>query len=142
MTITVFQLAQRYVGVRELSGAQHHPLVSWWLSLCGFAMDAPDEIAWCSAFLNGVAWELRLPRSKSAAARSWLSVGVPVNIADARAESDVVILSRGTNPAQGHVGFYAGWEGGQVLVLGGNQQNTVSIEAFDATRILGIRRLA
>lgn len=141
MTITPFSLAQRYVGIRELSGAQHHPLVSWWLSLCGFSLDAPDEIPWCSAFVNGIAWELRLPRSKSAAARSWLTVGVSVQIADAVADSDIVVLSRGTNPAQGHVGFFAGWERGEVLVLGGNQQNSVSIEAFDATRILGMRRL-
>jgi len=141
MTITPYGLAQRYVGIRELSGAQHHPIISFSLSLCGFSLDAPDEIPWCSAWVNFIAWELRLPRSKSAAARSWLTVGRPVNIAEAVADSDIVILSRGTNPAQGHVGFFAGWENGQVLVLGGNQQNSVSIEAFDATRILGIRRL-
>ena len=144
MTITAVDLAMRYVGVRELSGAKNHPLVSWWLSLCGYALDAPDEIPWCSAFVNGIAWELRLPRSKSAAARSWLSVGTPILSSEAAVGFDVVILSRGTNPKQGHVGFFAGWGESvdTVHLLSGNQDNSVSVETFPIHRILGIRRLA
>lgn len=141
MTITAFDLAQRYVGIRGLSGARSHPLVSWWLSLCGFSTDAPDEIPWCSAFVNGVAWELRLPRSKSAAARSWLGVGTPIAIGQALPGFDVVVLSRGTNPAQGHVGWFAGADGGAVTILGGNQADSVSVESFDAARVVGVRRL-
>lgn len=141
MTITLYALAQRYVGIKELSEqGKDHPLVQWWLMLCGFSAETPDEVPWCSAFVNGIAWELRLPRSKSAAARSWLTVGVPVLTRDAQL-GDVVILSRGTNPAQGHVGLFAGWQGGQVQILGGNQGNAVGIEAFEEPRILGMRRL-
>jgi hypothetical protein len=36
MTITALDLAQRYIGIREIAGQKNHPLVSWWLSLCGF----------------------------------------------------------------------------------------------------------
>ena len=84
--MTAFDIAQRYVGIQELPGGKNHPLISWWLSLCGFELDSPDEIAWCSAFVNGIAWDLRLPRSKSAAARSWLTVGESVLLADAVGE--------------------------------------------------------
>jgi uncharacterized protein (TIGR02594 family) len=148
MTIDLFTLAQRYVGVKELSGTKNHPLIQWWLSLCGFSLDTPDEVAWCSAFVNGMAWELRLPRSKSAGARSWLAVGLPVEGSQAR-RGDVVILKRGTEPqpgaevinAPGHVGLFAGYEGPNVLLLGGNQSDSVGLAHFNKDQILGVRRL-
>ncbi len=151
LTITAHALAGRYLGVYERAGAADHPLIQWWLSLCGFGLDARDEIPWCSAFVNGIAWELELPRSGSAAARSWLRVGEFVEPADALVGFDVVVLSRGAGKqpgadvvaAPGHVGFFGGAtsRGGRVLVLGGNQGDHVSAEYFDAARVLGVRRL-
>jgi uncharacterized protein (TIGR02594 family) len=152
LEVTAYDIAQRYVGIKEISGAKNHPLVQWWLSLCGFSLDTPDEVPWCSAFINGVAWELRLPRSKSAAARSWLNIGVPMPLEGAEAGFDVVILKRGGAPqpgpevidAPGHVGFFAGldWDLKRILVLGGNQGNSVSIGSFPVDSLLGLRRLA
>jgi len=147
--VTPYELAQRYVGIREISGEKSHPLVQWWHSLCGEGLETPDEVAWCSAFVNGIAWELRLPRSKSPAARSWLGVGVPVPLEQAFPGSDVVIIKRGPEPqpgpevtaAQGHVGWFAGREGDSILILGGNQGDQVSVAPFAANRLLGIRRL-
>jgi uncharacterized protein (TIGR02594 family) len=156
--VNCFERAERFVGeVSEIRGEGDHPLIQWWHMLCSLGHDQPDETPWCSAFVNGIAWDLRLPRSKSARARSWLKVGVPVSLDEARPDSDVVVLKRGPAPqpgpevidAQGHVGFFAGLEersGGGVarkvvLVLGGNQGNEVSIAAFDASDVLGVRRL-
>lgn len=153
MDISPFVLAQRYIGIAEMKGNKDHPLIQWWLSLCGFDTETHDEVAWCSAFVNGIAWELRLPRSKSAAARSWLGVGVLVDSINSAIVGDVVIMRRGegTQPgpevlnAVGHVGFFAGLsiEGNitKVHILGGNQGNSVSIQSFPAVQILGIRRL-
>ena len=78
-----------------------------------------DEVPWCSAFMNYICWLLRLPRSKSLRARSWLSVGTPIDISDARPGFDVVILKRGIGrqpgpdnlTATGHVALFAGLEG-------------------------------
>jgi hypothetical protein len=42
----------------------------------------------------------------------------------------------------GHVGFYAGIEANDVLVLGGNQGDSVSIAPYLKSRLLGVRRLA
>lgn len=150
LDITAYQLALRYVGIHEIAGQKNHPLVQWWLSLCGFLLDAADEVPWCSAFVNGIAWELRLPRSKSAAARSWLRVGTPVMVSEAEPLFDVIVLARGNGEqpgadvieAPGHVGFYAGRTGMDVLVLGGNQSDGVCIESFPSGRVLGVRRLA
>jgi uncharacterized protein (TIGR02594 family) len=141
MDISPYTLAQRYMGIREMSAAgKDHPLIQWWLSLCGYDLDVQDEVPWCSAFVNGIAWELNLPRSKSAAARSWLNVGMPVDSRYAQ-QGDIVILPRGANPAQGHVGFFSTIIDGNVHLLGGNQGNSVSIAGFPFTRILGVRRL-
>lgn len=148
---TAYDLAMRHVGIREFSGDKDHPLVQWWLSLCGYDLDTHDEVPWCSAFVNGMAWLLNLPRTKSAAARSWLALGTPIiSLTDCRAAYDVVILKRGGGDqpgpdvlqAQGHVGFFAGFQGGNLLILGGNQSNGVQIDSFPRERLLGIRRLA
>lgn len=151
MYVTPYKLAERYTGVKELSGTKHHPLISWWHSLCKMALDSPDEIPWCSSFVNGICWELLLPRSESAAARSWLNIGLPIAIEDATPGFDIVILKRGKGPqpgpevtigASGHVGFFAGFDpDGRLLLLGGNQSNGVNIGRFDPADILGVRRL-
>lgn len=140
-----FLLAQRFVGeVRELPGDQHHPFVQWSHMLCSLGSEQPDETPWCSSFVNAVCWMLRLPRSKSAAARSWLGIGQGVDLMAARPGFDVVVLKRGSNPAAGHVGFYAGYDNATrtVEILGGNQGNNVSIAKFKADDVLGVRRLA
>lgn len=150
--LTCYTLAQRYVGIHELAThGRDHPLIQWWLSLCGFALDTPDETAWCSAFVNGIAWELRLPRSKSAAARSWLQVGTPIALQQADAGHDVVIFKRGDGnqpgpevlAAPGHVAFFGGLDlpNTRVLALGGNQADGVTLAHFPIAQILGIRRL-
>lgn len=148
---TAYDLATRFVGeIKERPGEQDHPFIVWCHSLCGLT-DVHDEVPWCSSFANGIAWILRLPRSKSAAARSWLSVGVPVTPSEAIAgANDVVIIKRGPDPqpgpeviaAPGHVGFFGGFDGGRVLILGGNQGNVVSVAPFPRDSILGMRRLA
>ena len=150
-TMTPFDRMQRFVGVPlERPGPeQNHPLISWWFELCGYAPNTPDEVPWCSVCLNGICWDLRLPRSKSAAARSWLGVGTVVLAHEAIVGYDVVVLQRGAGAqpgpevlaAPGHVGLYAGREGDRILVLGGNQGNAVSVAPFPIERVLGIRRL-
>ena len=147
--LTAFDLGQRFAGIQELPHGKDHPLIQWWLSLCGFGMDSADETPWCSAFVNGIAWELRLPRSKSAAARSWLNIGSSISLEEAQAGFDVVIIQRGEGPqpgpeitrAPGHVGFFAGRQGDFISILGGNQGNAVTIARFNKSRLLGIRRL-
>jgi uncharacterized protein (TIGR02594 family) len=137
--MTPFDAARKYLGVvKERPGASDHPLIQWWFELSRMGRDVHDEVPWCSAFVNGVAWELGLERSENAAARSWLQVGTNVPIEKAVA-GDVVILTR---EGGGHVGFYAGHSASTITLLGGNQANTVSLATFDRARLLGVRRLS
>lgn len=148
MEITAYTLAQRFVGLAEVPGKDFNAMVLAMLRL-DQKWPGDDEVPWCSAFANYIAWLLRLPRSKSLAARSWLTVGTPVNLEQAQVGFDVVVLQRAGSTAgpevldaPGHVGFYAGREPGRVLLLGGNQGDTVSVGYFPAQRVLGVRRLA
>ena len=146
---SAFEIAQRFVGMREVAGIKDNPMI---MEMLTRENDWPehDEVPWCSAFVNWVCWLLRLPRSKSLRARSWLEVGWTVDLADARVGVDVVILWRGDEPqpgrevidAPGHVGFYAGQDDTYVQILGGNQGDAVSIRSYQKKRVLGVRRLA
>lgn len=140
--VTAYLLARRFIGVKEVPGKRSHPFITWTLSLCKFGSDAPDEIPWCSSFVNAIAWMLDLPWSQSAAARSWLQVGIPVQLDDAICGFDVVILERGKDGVSGHVGFYVRHSANTVTLLGGNQHDAVTEQEFDRLRVLGVRRLA
>lgn len=148
LEITAFELAQRFIGIKEVPGAKDSYQVMAFLTLDNSWPDH-DEIAWCSAFVNYICWELRLPRSKSLAARSWLTVGAAINLSDAEVGFDIIVLKRGgpdepgpeVLDAQGHVGFFAGVEGVNVLLLAGNQSDQVNVSSFPIDRILGVRRL-
>ena len=147
--LTLYDMAQRFVGIEEAPGNTSNSHVLAMLQL-DQKWPKGDDVPWCSAFMNYVAWLLRLPRSKSLRARSWLLVGRPIPLDDARAGYDVVIFSRGTGRpagpdiinAPGHVGLFAGIEGDDVLVLGGNQSDSVNVARYPASRVLGVRRLA
>lgn len=138
--ITPYLLAKRYQGiVVERQGAIHHPAIQFWLELCKFGRNAADETPWCSAFVNFIAWQLDLPRTDSARARSWLDVGQPVNYEAAMVGFDIVVLER---DGGGHVGFFDARQPARVFLLGGNQSNAVTIQGYPRERVLGVRRLA
>jgi uncharacterized protein (TIGR02594 family) len=148
--ITAFDLASRFIGLKEVAGPVSNPAILAMLQLDA-KWPPDDETAWCSAFVNYICWLLRLPRSKSLAARSWLGVGRDIPLAQAEPGFDIVVLSRGggTQPdatvidAPGHVGFVAGFNVtfGWIEVLAGNQGDAVSVARFPLTRLLSVRRL-
>lgn len=148
LKVSAFDLAQRFVGMEEIPGTENNMSILAMLRL-DQKWPKDDEVPWCSAFVNYVAWLLRLPRSKSLRARSWLNVGMPVGLDLAWPGFDVVILKRGGGDqpgpeiieAPGHVGFYAGKDQDGVFLLGGNQKNSVNVAKFKLDRILGTRRL-
>ena len=148
MKITAYDLAQRFVGIKEVPGSVANPQILAMLKLDN-KWPEDDSVPWCAAFMNYVAWLLRIPRSKSLRARSWLLVGDPIELKDAVPGFDVVILKRGgpNQPgpqvikAKGHVGWFAGIDDTYVLILGGNQSDSVSITRYHISRILGVRRL-
>lgn len=135
-------IAKKYRGEKEVKGPHHNPhILKWWKNIG--APFADDETPWCGAFVGGVLSEVGIkPVAGGASAQAWLKL--PVKI-DRPAVGCVVIFWRGSpNSGLGHVGFVAGKDQhGNLMVLGGNQGDTVSIKPFAMTgpnaRVKGYR---
>lgn len=134
-----YQFATAELGQQEIPGPKHNPRIVAYHQATGLkAQD--DETAWCGAF---VAWCLRRAgisynKEPSASARSWLSWGRAIKTPTIGC---VVVFWRGKRDGwQGHVGFYAGRDSqDRILVLGGNQGNSVSVRPYSAEQLLGYR---
>lgn len=151
MIVTAYDIAAKFIGLKEVPGHASNPQILAMLQLDA-AWPKDDEVPWCSAFVNYVAFLLGLPRPVnwlSLRARAWLNVGTPIRFTEATRGFDVVILSRGANPppaavidAPGHVGFFSSSDQlGNVHLLGGNQHNMVMVSPHRMTKMLGVRRL-
>ncbi|MDX0262437.1 TIGR02594 family protein [Sinorhizobium meliloti] len=96
----------------------------------------PRVTPWCAAFVNAVLGAQGIEGTGKLNARSFLNFGMPT---DAPKPGDIVVMSRGSG-AQGHVGFFQGYDAnGNILVLGGNQSNSVKVSAYGTDRLLGFR---
>ena len=131
--------AKKYVGLQETNDK------AFLQSRLGIN---PSTIEWCAAFVNTILKEQNIPGSESVSdnplmARSFLAWGTRVERED-RKRGDVVIFSRGSSSWQGHVGFYVGSakiDGvEQWLILGGNQDDSVSYALYSASTVIDIRR--
>lgn len=144
----IYDLAQRYIGTKEVGGKVDNPAIMAMLRLDN-SWPSSDEVPWCSAFANKIAWLARAPRSKDLRARSWLEVGRGITLEQAE-PGDIVVIKRGAGDqpgpevidAPGHVGFYAGRSDGLIEILGGNQSDTVKVSRYASDRLLGVRRIA
>lgn len=128
--------------VREVPGGSTNPRIALYYQTLASGQPTPEdgEVPWCSYFMNFCFADIGQKGSGRANARSWLTWGRPVQGAPER--GDVVILWRGSvDGTEGHVGFFVGYDGDRWLLLGGNQDNAVSIKAYDPARVLGVRRL-
>lgn len=134
------RMASRFIGIREVAGSVHNPQILTMLQLDNKWADA-DEVPWCAAFVGYIAWLLDVPRSKSLAARSWLTIGKAIDLSQAQRGRDVVVFRRGVNPAAGHVAIFDRLEGDHVYVLGGNQGDAVSVARYPTYMVVGTRRL-
>ncbi len=126
--------ARKHLGVREIPGVNHHPLIvqMWKTIKRGGIKD--DETPWCAAFVGFCLENVGIVSSRFESARSYLSWGQAI---DRPVHGCIVVLGRAGG---GHVAFLAGVNRDQdLLLLGGNQGNAVSIASFPRARALGYR---
>lgn len=133
--------ALQFIGQKELPGPDTNPVFKPWFDRWvpqGLSKD-DSKTAWCSIFMNEIAWRLKLQHSNSLAAQSWLRVGEEVQDPQM---GDVVIFWRGSPTSwKGHVGIYIREDENYIWTLGGNQANAVTISPYLKTRAKGYRRL-
>lgn len=124
------------IGQREAPGAATNPRISGYFRRVGHSSIDSDETAWCAAFVGACLESAGIKSTRSLAARSYLDWGVAAN---APSFGAVTVLSRTDDPSLGHVGFLIGETDQQVILLGGNQSNAVSVATFRKTQVLGFR---
>jgi uncharacterized protein (TIGR02594 family) len=139
------KLAREEIGVKEFAGPESNPKIMAYFRAAKASWPKDDSVPWNSAFVAWVYSQLGIEGTNSLGARSWLLWGSPVT---KPIVGSIAILSRGTNPpgpdvidAPGHVGFLIGVDEDEdkVLILGGNQDNSVSVARFPTSRVLGYR---
>lgn len=127
--------AREYIGISEIKGPQHNPIILdlWKTAKLGGIKN--DEIPWCAGFVSGVLELCGIRSTRADSARSYLNWGLKLS---GPLVGAVVVFERG--PSSGHVGFIVGREaGGNLVVLGGNQGDKVSLALFDPKRVIGYR---
>lgn len=139
MTERILEIAGGYVGITEIHGAQHNPKIIAMAKKAGNEWVQDDETPWCAAFVGAVLHDAGIKGTMKLNARSYLDWGEEVTKPQ---PGDVVIFWRGTRDGwQGHVAFFVRFdEHGNIVVIGGNQNDAVSLKPYEVDRLLGYRR--
>jgi uncharacterized protein (TIGR02594 family) len=128
------RVGRELLGIKEVAGSAADPRILELFRLAGFPQTHSDETPWCAAFVGGC---LRLAgRSNRAtlAAVGYLEFGADLG---KNPELGCIVVLKPLVPhSTGHVGFYVGETAKQVVLLGGNQHNSVNESKFakDAVR--------
>jgi uncharacterized protein (TIGR02594 family) len=141
--------ALKLLGVEEIPGPEHSPeIMKWERELAGRyprlgwieEVIKGDETPWCGLFMANVTHKAGHgePHQRFLSARSWANWGVEAP--DGPQLGDTAVYWRGSPESRfGHVGIYVGEDRTHDHVLGGNQDNRVSIMRIDKTRRLAVR---
>ncbi|MGD9803811.1 MAG: TIGR02594 family protein [Hyphomicrobiaceae bacterium] len=124
------------LGQREIAGQASNTRIADYIRRVGHPEVADDATPWCAAFVGACLERAGLAGTGSLLARSYLSWGLET---DEPSFGAVAVLSRGADPALGHVGFLIGTTDDRLVLLGGNQSDAVTVEAFARSRLLGFR---
>jgi len=131
-----------FYGLREIAGEQNNPTIMDWAEDLGLTWVQNDETAWCSLMINWIAWKLGIEYTGKLNARSWLDIGENVPFGEAVLGHVCVFWRDDPSSWKGHVGLYAGTDGSDIYVHGGNQMNQANCSPYARTRLLAIKELS
>ena len=130
------RVARGELGVRNFPAGSSNPRITAYHA--GTAIAGYDDKAnWCSSFVDWALRQVVIAGTGSALARSWLDWGEPL---DAPRPGCIAVLWR-DDPAswKGHVGFFVHEDGDEVVLLGGNQLESVREHRYPRANVLGYR---
>lgn len=123
-------------GQREIAGPGTNARIAAYFRDAGHAEITDDETAWCAAFVGAMLKRSGIAGTGSLMARSYSRWGRPCEPPRCGA---IAVLSRGSDPALGHVGILLAITPATIILLGGNQSNAVTVEAYDRGRLIALR---
>jgi len=127
-------IAESYIGLKEIKGVRHNPTILGWLRDFGKNIGrwgkSRDETPWCAVFVSHCLDAAGMQSTGSALAVSYATYGTPSEFNP----GDVIVIKRrktGADTATGsragyHVGFLVRATKTHYLIVGGNQRNKVS----------------
>ena len=126
------------MGTREIIGKNHNPIIlSWAIELGLEKVYTNDEIPWCGLFIAYCAHKANVEVVDGPLwALNWAKYGTKESTPML---GDVLTFKR---DGGGHVGLYVGEDRTHYHVLGGNQNNQVSIMRLAKSRLNQARRTA
>lgn len=130
-----YLVAKGEMDISEIAGSKHNKRILEYHQTTTLRATS-DEVAWCASFVGFCLQKSGYESTKSAAARSYLQYGEKL---EKPVEGCIVVFKRGSNPAQGHVGFYVGETQSTINVLGGNQNNKVCLKHYNKADLLAYR---
>jgi uncharacterized protein (TIGR02594 family) len=132
------KFAYEQIGVREISGPTHNPRVlEYFRSTRAPKIPQDDETDWSSAFVHWVLGQAGIAGTRSLSDRSWLTWGKPSEL---KPGCIAVFWRVAPTSEEGHSGFFVGQrEDGNLVILGGNQQDEVRLSSLPRSHFLGCR---
>lgn len=131
--------AVSYLGLQEVPGANHNKVILDMAAALGRKAGiaiTDDETPWCGTFMGAVCQLAGgEPPDICVRARSWLDWGEATGMPY---RGDVLVFSR---PGGAHVCQYMAEDATHYHVIGGNQNNAVSVTRIPIVRLLGARRM-
>lgn len=132
--------ALKLVGIREIHGSKHNPIIMGWAKAMGIeALVRDDEQAWCALahgmIIINAGKPLGLKNYDIIRALKYADWGNPVTTPEL---GDTLVFKR---PSGGHVGLYVAESKHTYHVLGGNQSDAYGFTEIDKTRLVAARNL-
>lgn len=124
--------ARHELGVQEVKGAKHNARILEYHSVTTLRATT-DEVPWCSSFIAWIMEQAGIRSTRSAAASSWLQWGH--ELTEPRLGCLVIFRRAGGH----HVGIFEGWNNGRLMILGGNQSDSVRVSPYSTDTVLGYR---
>jgi uncharacterized protein (TIGR02594 family) len=136
----LLQEMRKLYGTIEAKGNSDNPLILQWAKQIGLGnVYQHDSIAWCGLTVAYAAaqagWD-HAPNGNALWARNWANWGTPVEKGQEML-SDVLVFARGN---AGHVAIYIGEDSSNFHIIGGNQDDKVSIKTRPKSGLIAARR--
>lgn len=136
--------ARKYIGTSEIPGSKNNPVLMRILDLADGIKDGKtigafdDDEAWCAKYVSAVLELVKIRSARSAWAQMYKTYAQELK---APAVGAIVVFWREKpTSTKGHVGFVVGRDkNDNLMVLGGNQGDEVSVKPFAPHRVLAYR---
>lgn len=131
----LYAVAKKEMGIAELPGKAQNKRILQYHQATSLKATS-EETPWCASFANWCLAQMGEKGTNSAAARSFMKWGKPLT---KPVKGCIVVFTR---TGGGHVAIFDSMDKNFIYTLGGNQNNSVCIRAYDKSRLLGYRGFA